>query len=66
MNIIAIDLGEFKSVACTLNTETQEQQFETFGTERGFFQTLFKTYQADLVVVEACVQAAGSVTCAVK
>lgn len=54
MIIIAIDLGKFKSVACILNTETQEQQFETLGTERGFFQTLFKTYQADLVVVEAC------------
>ena len=54
MIIIAIDLGKFKSVACIYDTQTQEQQFETLATERGFLQTLFNTYKPDLVVVEAC------------
>ena len=44
MLIIAIDLGKFNSVACLYNTQTQKQQFET----------LFKTYKPDLIVVEAC------------
>jgi len=54
MLIIAIDLGKFNSVACIYNTENQEQQFETLSTDRGFFETLFKTYKPNLVVVEAC------------
>ncbi len=54
MFIIAIDLGKFNSVACIYNTETQEQRFETVATERGFFETLFKTYTPNLIVVEAC------------
>jgi len=54
MLIIAIDLGKFNSVACIYDTETREQRFETVATERGFFQTLFKTYNPNLVVVEAC------------
>ena len=54
MLIIAIDLGKFNSVACLYNTQTQKQQFETLATDRGFFETLFKTYNPDLVVVEAC------------
>ena len=54
MLIIAIDLGKFNSVACIYNTQTQKQQFETLATDRGFFETLFKTYNPDLVVVEAC------------
>ena len=44
MLIIAIDLGKFNSVACLYNTQTQKQQFETLATDRGFFETLFKTY----------------------
>ena len=54
MLIIAIDLGKFNSVACLYNTQTQKHQFETLATDRGFFETLFKTYTPDLVVVEAC------------
>ena len=54
MLIIAIDLGKFNSVACLYHTETQKQQFETLATDRGFFETLFKTYSPELVVVEAC------------
>ena len=54
MLIIAIDLGKFNSVACLYNTQTQKQQFETLATDRGFFETLFKTFNPDLVVVEAC------------
>ena len=48
MLIIAIDLGKFNSVACIYNTQTQKQQFETLATDRGFFETLFKTYNPDL------------------
>ena len=54
MNIIAIDLGKFNSVACIYNPQTQETHFETIATERGFFETLFKSYSPQLVVVEAC------------
>ena len=39
---------------CIHNETTQEQAFETVATERGFFETLFKSYQPDLVVIEAC------------
>ena len=62
MLIIAIDLGKFNSVAFLYNTQTQTQQLETLATDRGFFETLFKTYNPDLVVVEACGPAVGSVT----
>ena len=54
MIIMAIDLGKFNSMACIYDNQTQEQQFETVSTERGFFKTLFNSYSPDLVVVEAC------------
>ena len=54
MIIIAIDLGKFNSMACVYDNETQNTQFETLATERGFFRTLFNSYSPDLVVVEAC------------
>ena len=54
MIIIAIDLGKFNSMACVYDDQTQETQLETLVTERGFFKTLFNSYSADLVVVEAC------------
>lgn len=44
MIIMAIDLGKFNSMACIYDNQTQEQQFETVSTERGFFKTLFKTW----------------------
>jgi transposase len=51
---MAIDLGKFNSMACVYDKDTQEQQFETVATERGFFKTLLNSYCPELVVVEAC------------
>jgi hypothetical protein len=53
MTILAIDLGKFNSMACIYDNETQEQQFETVSTERGFFKTLFCTHSPEFVVAEA-------------
>ena len=39
-------------------TQTQKQQFETLATDRGFFETLFKTYNPDLVDAPASEAAA--------
>jgi len=41
-------------VARLYNTQSQKQQFATLATDRGFFETLFKTYNPDMAVVEAC------------
>lgn len=54
MIIVAIDLGKFNSMACVYDSDSQETQFETLATERGFFKSLFNGYSPDLVVVEAC------------
>lgn len=54
MIIMAIDLGKFNSMGCIYDNETQEQQFETLATERGYFKTVLNSYSPDLVVVEAC------------
>ena len=52
--ILAIDLGKFKSVTCLLDTQTNETEFWTMATEKPYLQTVLKTYDPDLVVIEAC------------
>ena len=52
--ILAIDLGEFKSVTCLLETETNETEFWTLTTDRHYLETVLKNYEPDLVVIEAC------------
>lgn len=54
MNILAIDLGKFKSVACLFNTETNEAEFETIVTYRWAIQQLLEQAQPDRVVIETC------------
>jgi hypothetical protein len=52
--ILAIDVGKFKSVTCLLNTETNETEFWTMATERGYLLTVLGDYKPELVVVESC------------
>ena len=54
MNIMAIDLGKFNSMVCNYEQTSREHSFETVSTERGYFESLLKSHQPDLVVVEAC------------
>lgn len=54
MNILAIDLGKFNSMACFYNSQTREHRFQLCKTERNYLTTLFKSEHFDLVVMEAC------------
>ena len=54
MKIIAIDLGKFNSMFCFYDAETQEHSTARGTTERGYFESVLKSQQPDLVVVEAC------------
>ena len=54
MNILAIDLGKFKSVTCLLETETNDTEFWTMTTGRQYLLTVLKKYKPDLVVLESC------------
>lgn len=54
MQILAIDLGKFKSVACRFDTGTQTTEFVTLATERGYLTSVLSSRRPDLVVFEAC------------
>lgn len=54
MKILAIDLGKFKSVACLFDTETNQAQYETIVTQRGFFEDVLQRSQPQKVVIETC------------
>ena len=54
MNIIAMDLGKFNSMACFYDGETGECSTAKAPTERNYFKSVLKSKQPDLVVVEAC------------
>lgn len=54
MDIIAADLGKFNSMFCFYNSQTQEHSLANAPTDRGYFQSVFKSRQPALVVVEAC------------
>jgi len=54
MNIVAIDLGKFNSMACIYNSETKVHRFQLCKTERDYLTTLLKSEPIDLVVMEAC------------
>jgi transposase len=51
--ILAIDLGRYKSVACTYDPATRSAQFRTLDTGRADFEHLFARHPGALVVVEA-------------
>lgn len=54
MNILAIDLGKYNSMCCFYDTETQCHEFWNAETTRPYLESLMKTRQIDLVVMEAC------------
>ncbi len=52
--IIGIDLGKFKSVACSYDTETTEAAYSTIPTDPDALRKELQRTRADLVVFEAC------------
>lgn len=54
MKILGIDLGKFNSVACLLETETQDTLFFSFKSYPQEFLNLLSQTKPDLVVIEAC------------
>ncbi|MEM9943800.1 MAG: hypothetical protein AAF939_19720 [Planctomycetota bacterium] len=54
MSIIAIDLGKFNSMFCFYDTVTNEHLTALAATDRGYFESVLKSQQPDLVVFEAC------------
>ncbi|QDV39042.1 IS110 family transposase [Tautonia plasticadhaerens] len=52
--IIGIDLGKFKGVACTYDTETQEAAYATIPTNPDALRGMLDRARPDLVVFEAC------------
>jgi transposase len=54
MKIIAIDLGKFNSVACLLDTATNQTEFETLSTQRWALELLLSKTQPDQVLIETC------------
>ena len=54
MNILAIDLGKFKSVACDYRTEDGQHEFETIQTSPQQIHDLLVKRQPDRLVIEIC------------
>jgi transposase len=54
MQILALDLGKFKSVACCFDTEAQTTEYGTLRTDRPYLTTVLRKQQPELVVIEAC------------
>jgi transposase len=52
--ILAIDLGKYKSVACSYDRASTKACFETITTWRGKLERLLARYRPDVVVIEAC------------
>ena len=52
--IVAIDLGKFKSVACTYDSETAESSFRTVATTPAALHELFVELQPEQIVIEIC------------
>ncbi len=58
MKILAIDLGQSKSVSCEFDTETGDSRFKTFDTTGPVVRKLLEKSRADQVVIEICPLAA--------
>jgi transposase len=54
MKILAIDLGKFNSVACLLDTATNQSEFETLPTQRWALEQLLNKLHPDQVLIETC------------
>jgi transposase len=52
--IIGLDLGKFKSLACSYDTTTQEARFATIHTDPAELRTFLDAGRPDLVVFETC------------
>ena len=52
--ILAIDLGKFKSVTCCLDTATNATEFWTMSTDRPYLEAVLRRHDPDLVVIESC------------
>jgi transposase len=52
MKILAIDLGKFNSVACLLDTVTNQSEFQTIATQRWALEQLLSTTQPDQTLIE--------------
>ena len=53
MEIVALELGKFKSVYCIFDSNTLKFEFLTVATDRYYLTTVFKRYKVDLVVMKA-------------
>lgn len=54
MKILALDLGNFKSVACVFDTNTARHEFETILSSKQAVRELVVRRQPDRVVIEVC------------
>ena len=54
MDILAIDLGKFNSMACFYDMESGEYRYQAVKTRREYLTTLVSKHAIDLVVMEAC------------
>ncbi len=54
MKILAINLGKYNSVACQLDTSSNQPEYETIGTHRYYIEQLLTKTQPELVVMETC------------
>jgi transposase len=54
MKILALDLGNFKSVACGYDTQTTKAEYETIVSSKEAVRELLQKKQADRVVIEIC------------
>jgi transposase len=54
MKILALDLGNFNSVACVYDTKTTKYEFEKISSSKQAVHDLVKRRQPDRVVIEVC------------
>jgi transposase len=54
MKILALDLGNFKSVACDYETQTTKHEFETIVSSKEAVGELLRKRRPDRVVIEIC------------
>lgn len=54
MKILALDLGNFKSVACGYDTATNQAEYETIVSSKAALRELLEKRKAERVVIEIC------------
>jgi hypothetical protein len=52
--ILALDLGKYKSVACTYAGDPADARFQSLTTDRAHLRRLFDQLRPAAVVIEAC------------